>query len=197
MIFTDKAIFTDAGNIPSRGMSLAEFAEMVGISENVGSSKQVPTESEYDECTSPPDESDDYASESVDCESATGVVTGVVDPVSNYQQPDALAGNPIPRIYVSGPMSGIKGFNFDAFFEAAERLRAKGHDVVNPAELDDGNTSMPWNHYLRRDLLLMLDCEAVALLPGWEGSMGARLERYVARRLWMPCKPLEDWCSRD
>jgi hypothetical protein len=93
-------------------------------------------------------------------------------------------------------MSGIKGFNFDAFFEAAERLRAKGHDVVNPAELEDGNTSMPWNHYLRRDLLLMLDCEAVALLPGWEGSMGARLERYVARRLWMPCRTLEDWCSR-
>ena len=39
------------------------------------------------------------------------------------------------RIYISGPMTGHADHNFPAFDAAAERLRAEGHFVINPAEL--------------------------------------------------------------
>ena len=40
------------------------------------------------------------------------------------------------RVYISGPMSGLPELNFPAFHAAAASLRAKGLDVVNPAEIN-------------------------------------------------------------
>ena len=39
------------------------------------------------------------------------------------------------RVYLSGPMSGIKDSNFPAFLEWAARLRADGFEVVSPHEI--------------------------------------------------------------
>jgi hypothetical protein len=90
-------------------------------------------------------------------------------------------------IYISGPMTGIPEFNFPAFNAAAERLRAEGHAVVNPAELDvqDAGKAMEWADYLRRDIKALMDCKAIALLPGWDKSRGATLEHYIATKLGM------------
>jgi hypothetical protein len=89
-------------------------------------------------------------------------------------------------IYVSGPMTGLPDFNFPAFQEAAAALRAKGGVVVNPAELDGRDTGpMTWEDYLRRDIRALMDCTHIALLPGWEGSRGARLEAHIAAALGM------------
>lgn len=90
------------------------------------------------------------------------------------------------RLYLAGPMSGLPEFNFPAFHARASALRLEGHTVLNPAELDGGDTSGTWAEYLRRDLALLLECEAVAVLPGWEKSRGANLEVHVARSLEMP-----------
>lgn len=93
------------------------------------------------------------------------------------------------RLYVAGPMSGCDEWNYPAFHEAARRLRAKGYDVVSPAELDEeGHVvgSKPWEWYMRRDLWALLGCEAVAVLDGWRQSKGASLEVYVASALGMP-----------
>lgn len=100
------------------------------------------------------------------------------------------------KMYIAGPMSGLPGFNFPAFFEAARRLRKKGHDIISPAELDDPDVreramaspdgaldeKLPkWGALLARDVALVADeCDSVALLPGWAKSRGARLEAYVA-----------------
>lgn len=40
------------------------------------------------------------------------------------------------RIYISGPMTGLPDFNFPAFHDAAARLRERGHEVANPAEIN-------------------------------------------------------------
>lgn len=40
------------------------------------------------------------------------------------------------RAYLAGPMSNIPQFNFPAFDDAAADLRARGWDIVSPAELD-------------------------------------------------------------
>jgi uncharacterized protein DUF4406 len=95
------------------------------------------------------------------------------------------------KVYIAGPMSGIPDHNFPVFMAAAEAWRAAGWEVVNPAELD-GDTpyeelvTMPWDYFLRRDLGYLVQCDAIALLPGWEKSKGARLERHVAAQLGMP-----------
>ncbi len=90
------------------------------------------------------------------------------------------------RIYLFGPMSGIPEFNFPAFNEAAKILRGLGHQVINPAELDDPDHqpgSMPWAWYLARDLREMLTCDTLVALPGWRRSKGARLEHHVGAEL--------------
>lgn len=76
------------------------------------------------------------------------------------------------RIYLSGPMSGLPEHNYPAFNAAAARLRAQGHDVVNPAELNP-DASTDWHACLRRDIAALTTCNTLALMPGWEHSQGA------------------------
>jgi len=74
------------------------------------------------------------------------------------------------------------------------RLRAIGFTVFSPAELDikkDGfdpkkDTPLPMSHYMVRDLPLVCNADAIAVLPGWETSDGAKLEVHVARTLGKP-----------
>ncbi len=87
-------------------------------------------------------------------------------------------------IYISGPMTGLPEFNYPAFHDAARRWRDAGWIVLSPAELDVQEAEeLSWSEYLRRDLRLLLDCDAIAMLPGWERSKGASLERHVAAAL--------------
>lgn len=95
-------------------------------------------------------------------------------------------------IYLAGPMSGIAEFNHPAFHAAAARLRADGHQVVNPAEINP-DTSKTWEECMRRDLQALADCSSLALLPGWENSKGARLEYDVAQALGMTITFLETY----
>lgn len=88
------------------------------------------------------------------------------------------------RIYLAGPMTGIHEYNFPAFHAEAARLRAEGHDVVNPAEVVT-DTSVSWEDCMRVDIPHLLTCEAICFLPGFENSKGARLERRIALDLGM------------
>lgn len=88
------------------------------------------------------------------------------------------------RIYMAGPMTGLPDFNFPAFNAAAGALRAIGQAVENPAE--NPKPSEPtWENYLRAALTQMLRCDSIMLLPGWEESRGALLEKHVAEALGM------------
>lgn len=86
------------------------------------------------------------------------------------------------RVYISGPMTGLQDLNFPAFNAAAYSLRAQGHQVVNPAEVNPDIT-MTWEQCMRADIKALCDCDTIALLPGWETSRGAHLEVHVAHRL--------------
>lgn len=88
-------------------------------------------------------------------------------------------------IYIAGPMTGLPEFNYPAFNNAAAALRVHCADVVSPTELHDGDTSRPYDYYLRLGLRALLDCDEIVLLPGWENSRGARLELAVAEALGM------------
>lgn len=87
------------------------------------------------------------------------------------------------KVYIAGPMRGIPDFNYPAFNEAAADLRGQGFEVVNPAELFDGDSSRPAEEYLKQDIADLVTCDEVAVLPGWQESAGARVEVQVARAL--------------
>ena len=92
------------------------------------------------------------------------------------------------RLYISGPMTGIPNNNREAFLECEKRLIDDGfnpENIVNPAKLDEDDVRKSWEDYLRRDLKILLDCQAIILLDGWHRSHGALLEFQLASRLDM------------
>lgn len=98
------------------------------------------------------------------------------------------------KIYISGPMSGLPELNFPAFNEAAKQLRALGHEVANPAEKqEEGNPGMQWIDLMRLDIKMLMDCDAVAALPGWGDSRGARIEVELATALGFLVQPYYHW----
>ena len=93
------------------------------------------------------------------------------------------------KVYLSGPMTGYVEYNYPAFHAARDALRAAGYEVISPARgMVDG---WDWSDYMRRGLRDVCDAEAVAVLPGWEQSRGARLEVECAQALGLRCDPLE------
>lgn len=88
------------------------------------------------------------------------------------------------RCYLAGPMSGLPELNFPAFHQAAASLRASGYDVVNPAEINADPTA-GWTTCMRQDIAQLVTCDAIALLPGWQKSRGAKLEHHIAIQLAM------------
>ncbi|WP_291523267.1 DUF4406 domain-containing protein [Branchiibius sp. NY16-3462-2] len=108
------------------------------------------------------------------------------------------------RLYIAGPMTGLPQFNYPVFNEAARRLRALGHTVFNPAEIDPPSEDQlhsgevkPWAYYMRNGIRLLVEAEAVALLPGWESSKGATLERSIAVALQMDVRDMASWLSQS
>lgn len=97
-------------------------------------------------------------------------------------------------LYIAGPMTGMPDHGLPAFARAAEDLAGAGYEVINPGEpgVDPDKT---WADYMRRDLAWLLTCSAVATLPGWENSRGARLEVHVAEALEMPVRPVKEWIA--
>lgn len=97
--------------------------------------------------------------------------------------------------YLAGPMRGYPRFNFDAFdaFDAAaEDLRKRGFDILSPADLDrevdfDPDKDIPDQAFMtaaaRRDIEAVFASDGVVLLPGWEPSIGACMEKLLAHML--------------
>jgi hypothetical protein len=109
------------------------------------------------------------------------------------------------KIYIAGPMTGYKDWNFPAFFETQEALEGLGYEVVNPAHNDgatleealfnSGTNDRPnnsWGYYMRRDLPHVLAVDAICVLDGWRDSKGASLEVHVAEALGLPIYVLKD-----
>lgn len=75
--------------------------------------------------------------------------------------------------------------NREAFEFAEEFWQRRGEDVINPHTIDKDHSITEFAYNLRIDLAYMLECDAIFLLNGWEGSRGAQLELNVANNLKM------------
>lgn len=93
-------------------------------------------------------------------------------------------------VYLSGPMTGFHDYNRQAFNEAEKKLMDMGaYAVFNPAskKVTPRVTHFTHEAYMCRDLHILTQHEygapkfgVIAMLPGWEESDGARIEREVA-----------------
>lgn len=93
-------------------------------------------------------------------------------------------------VYLAGPMRGIPEHNAPAFRRAADWLRTLGWTVVSPLEVADefgvpDQDAYPPELWVRMDVVAMLTLgtSRMALLPGWERSVGARCEVAIALTL--------------
>jgi nucleoside 2-deoxyribosyltransferase len=86
-------------------------------------------------------------------------------------------------VYIAGPMAGFEDLNFPAFYAAASAWEDAGWEVVNPAELDFDDVINDRRFYLREDIKLLVDCDAIAMLEGYNDSPGAMLELNIAQAL--------------
>ncbi len=78
-------------------------------------------------------------------------------------------------------MTGIQDYNRTAFAEAADRLRLEGFDVYNPAAAN--LEGMRLGRIMSHVLTQLCEADAIAMLPKWWRSGGARVEWLLARYL--------------
>ena len=117
------------------------------------------------------------------------------------------------RVYLAGPMRGIKEFNYPSFHTAAYRLRQLGHSVFSPAEKDIerhngedisvGTTGdlkeIEAKGFSLRDAIMddltyiAREADAIALLPGWEKSSGVKVELALANFLGLKVWELSEY----
>lgn len=91
------------------------------------------------------------------------------------------------RVYISGPMSNLTREQYLELFKRAEQsLRAQGYTrIVNPIRVFA--CRWPWLYgivgyrlTLLYDLWLLMRCDLIYKLPGWQQSRGANIESCVA-----------------
>ena len=88
------------------------------------------------------------------------------------------------RIYVIGPVTGVEEGNRPAFDAAREELWDEGWEVETPHDTIAADAE--WAAAMRQSITRLMAADAVAVLPGWEMSPGARIERRLARDLGIP-----------
>lgn len=106
------------------------------------------------------------------------------------------------KVYIAGPMRGLPEWNFPAFDRAQERWQKAGWHVMSPAAMaramnygpDCGYIAEPSDkeglehlkHVMLSDIAAIYACDALAILPGWENSVGTTVELAIAQYLGLP-----------
>jgi hypothetical protein len=85
------------------------------------------------------------------------------------------------NVYLAGRIRGVPNYH-EKFAEAADKLRMEGFTVFNPAAANQEGRP------LRKIMAYLLtwlaeEADAIAMLPGWYWSGGARVEWLLARYL--------------
>jgi len=98
------------------------------------------------------------------------------------------------RIYIIGKMRGLPNWNFEEFDRVADYWRSSGWTVLSPAALDRAcgynSGSRVDDKYLKHvismDIACIMSADAVAVIPGWEDSVGSTVEVALAQFLGLP-----------
>ncbi len=88
-------------------------------------------------------------------------------------------------IYISGGITGIEKFE-KVFEEAEKKLKNKypNEKIINPVaiskEVEKKIQNPSYTDYMNEDIKILLECDTVFMLRGWERSKGASLEHHIA-----------------
>lgn len=108
------------------------------------------------------------------------------------------------RLYISGPVTNVDLLNYPAFERARAALAAAGyeafvpHDLVNPEDSHETAMLLCINELTERETRRAFSApvpryDGLALLPGWEQSEGAKLEKAVAEACGITVKTVDEW----
>ena len=91
------------------------------------------------------------------------------------------------RVYLSGPITDNKNYHLD-FLKAENRVTSifKGADVINPMWLKNMLPNGKHEEYMEICLQLVGMADMMIMLPGWEKSKGATIERSLAKETNLP-----------
>lgn len=90
------------------------------------------------------------------------------------------------KIYLAGKITGDPDYQVK-FMRARQQLQADGHIVISPAVLPEG---LEPGDYMRICFAMIDSADAVAFLPDWTESPGAKLEHkycvYIGKEIVFP-----------
>lgn len=96
------------------------------------------------------------------------------------------------KVYISGPISSKKFEEAKLHFRRiAAELRRVGMIPVDPTLIEQSsspeeNDFKGWDDFMREGIKLLMDCDAIYMLTGYQNSRGAKIEKYLAFQLDMP-----------
>lgn len=92
---------------------------------------------------------------------------------------------PKNKIYIAGPITGMPNNNWENFNNAYQTLLADGYQPYSPLDISKVAVGKKWEDYMRECLPVLLKCDRVYMLRGWQSSKGATLEHTLALSLQM------------
>lgn len=98
------------------------------------------------------------------------------------------------KVFISGPISKRLDTYKAEFEGAAEAISLVGHIPLNPATLPLGMTQAD---YMRITLAMLQSADVIMMLPGWQESDGARLERAYATYIGIPIVDYKVFIERE
>ncbi len=111
------------------------------------------------------------------------------NPVDNdVEMPELFEPEPEPmRIYVSGKINNLPYSYVERQFKWAIAYIARNYngftEILSPLEINPPEKGNTHKQCMMDDIYNLWDCHAIAMLPSWEHSLGARIEHAIAKEL--------------
>lgn len=92
------------------------------------------------------------------------------------------------KIYLSGPITGVQDYKIQ-FSTVAFHAESDGHTVISPSVETEGLTP---RDYMRISVARLEAADELWLLPGWEKSKGAQIEKLYAEYIGLTVREIEE-----
>lgn len=101
-------------------------------------------------------------------------------------------------VYICGPITNMPDFNRPLFAKVEQALIDNNFGPINPHNLCTHHVKELqgeelWQACMKTVIAELVKCDVLLLLPDWQNSRGAKIERNLANDLGIPVKHLSDF----